>query len=321
MNRLFLSAVALIAASASFGQVDNGAVVATINGEEIKGAEYYRRMEYLPGVGKIMGGGFVENSPGFWALEALITERLIVALAKEKNVTPTPAEVQAELRNRLEADPKLLEDWEASGQTRAEFERQIFIQLCQFKISTAGVTVTDQEVENFYKQNPFSFTIPKRVKLRVIAVTDPAKKAQVDIQLQSGKTFSDVAKAMSDDISKATGGEFGTVPISSLQENFRKAVENLKIGQVSPWMEGGGQNIKFLLEDVVPEKLQPLDAVLKRTIRRKLMMDKGRVKNDVAKDMAAIRAKAKVDIKRKDLALEYEKMMKRMEVGAGKATP
>lgn len=317
--KLGCSLVALLLASHAFSQVDNSRTIAVVNGEEIKGAEYYRRMEYMPGIGRMVGNSFVENTPGLWAIEQIITERLVFALAKEKGVTPAPAEVQAELRNRLEAEPKLLENWEASGQTRAELEYMIKFQLSQFKIATYGITVTDQEVTNFYKQNPFSFTIPKRVKLRVIAVTDAAKKAQIDIQLQSGKPFADVAKAMSEDLSKATGGEFGTVPLNSLQESIRKVLDATKIGQMTPWIDQGGQHIRFLLEDVIAEKLQPLDEPMKRSIRRKLMMDRGKVKNDIGKEMNAIRAKVKIEFKSKDLQEQYDAMMKRF--GNAGSTP
>ena len=52
--------------------VDPNRVVLVINGEEIKGAEYYRRMEYLPGVGSQMGASFSDFPPGFLTIQQLI---------------------------------------------------------------------------------------------------------------------------------------------------------------------------------------------------------------------------------------------------------
>ena len=76
-----------------WSQVDPARVVAVINGEEIKGAEYYRRMEYLPGAGKMLGDRFAEFPPGFMAIEQIITERLVYQLAKQKHCLPTDAEI------------------------------------------------------------------------------------------------------------------------------------------------------------------------------------------------------------------------------------
>lgn len=310
-----LAAIATLAALAApvFAQVDNNRVIAVINGEEIKGSEYYRRMEFLPDVGKFVGNEFVSSTPGFWTLERLITERLIASVAKERNLTPSPTDVQSEIQNRLKANPDMMAEWLASGQTQAEFDRQVFLQLCQFKIATAGVLVTDVEVEKFYKDYPTMFTTPKMHKLRVISVSDDVKKAQVDLQLQSGKKFADVAKELSEDITKLDGGYYGTIDLMRVNELVRKSIEAIKVGGTTAWIENGPQRIKFYLEDVIPERKQPLTDDLKRSIRRRLMLEKGKNKNDVPKIMSEARKRMKLDIKSKDLADEYERIMKRFE--------
>src|SRR5438309_1536369 len=89
-------------AASVHGQVDPNRVVATVNGEPIKGEEYYRRMEYLPGVGRFSGDHFAEFPPGFMTLDQLITEKLVMQLAKQKGVAPAAPEIQEELRYRLE---------------------------------------------------------------------------------------------------------------------------------------------------------------------------------------------------------------------------
>lgn len=312
MKLVAIASLAALSASI-FAQVDNNRIVAVINGEEIKGAEFYRRMEYLPDVGKLVGNEFVSSTPGFWTLERLITERLIASVAKERNVTPSPTDVQSEVQNRLKANPDMLNEWLASGQTQAEFERQVFLQLCQFRIATAGILVTDLEVEKFYKDYPTMFTTPKLYKLRVISVSDDARKAQVDLQLQAGKKFADVAKEMSEDITKLDGGYYGTIDIMRVNELVRKSIEAIKVGGTTQWLENGPQRIKFYLEEVIPEKKQPLNDDLKRSIRRRLMLEKGKNKNDVSKIMADARKKMKLEIKSKDLADEYERIMKRFD--------
>ena len=215
-TKIWIAFGALVLSSIANAQVDPGRTIATINGDPIVGSEYYRRMEFLPGVGKMSNQAFFEAPPGFLTLEQLITERLVLQLAKQKGVFPSDAEVEAELKFRQEDDPGFVAAWTKGGHTADELKKQVRYELAQFKIQSFGITVTDQEVEKFYKDNPSMYTNPKQAKLRVIVLDDAAKKAAVDKDLGAGKAFADVAKQYSTDASKSLGGEFGTVPIAFL---------------------------------------------------------------------------------------------------------
>jgi len=295
----------------SIAQVDPAKVIATINGEPIKGSEYYHRMEFLSGVGKRMGTSLVEFPPGFLTLEQIITERLVLQLAKDKGVYPSDVEVQADYAARQKDEPKMLEDWLASGKTTEDLIYQIKVDLAQFKIQTAGITITDQQVDDYYKHNPNSFVVPKRYKLRTIVVTSETAKSAVDSQLGAAKPFPEVAKALSEDLSKVNGGEFGALPAAAIPEGpTRDAILATKIGQTTSWLQAGDKAwAKFLLEDVIPEKTTELNPSVRKGIRRQLMLQKGRLQNNVAKDMATLRANAKVDISQKSFADAYAKFM------------
>lgn len=322
MNRAFLAGVLLALASGVWAQVDPSRVVATINGTEIKGAEYYRRMEFLPGVGKNLGDGFAEFPPGFLTLEQLITEKLVFQLAAKKGVTPTDAEIQDELKYRLSKNPRLLDDWLASGRTRADLEYDVKFDLAQFKILTAGITVTDQEVEQYYKGHQDQYTIPKRVQLKVIVVRSQADANAVDKELSAGKAFADVAKAHSADVTATSGGDYGTVPLSYLSETVRNGIANVPAGQATPWFNSsdGSAQFKFLVVKIFPETVQPLDDDVRRQTRQRIMMTKGAVKNDMKKELDAMRASATIDIKDKAFASAYKKYMDAYlkATGAGK---
>jgi parvulin-like peptidyl-prolyl isomerase len=224
LNRFVLAALAGCVTSAFAQTPDTTPVVVSVNGDAVKAAEYYRRMEYLPGITRRIGNTSMNYPPGFLALETLITEKLVFQLARQKNVAPTEPEIQAELATMLTDNPKLLNDAALAGQSKSDIEYQIKYNLAQFKLATFGITITDQEVDNFYKSNPQMFTIPKRAKLSVIAVTDEGSKSKIDAELGAGKPFADVAKVYSEDVTKANGGEFGTVPIGTLPEADRDSV-------------------------------------------------------------------------------------------------
>lgn len=315
MNRILCALAASFVVGSALAQIDPNATVVTINGEAVKGGEYFRRMEMLPNVSRRVGANTLNFPPGFLTIELLITEKLVFQLAKQKGVLPSDAEVTAELNSILTENKTFLNDALLAGQTKEDVEHQIRYQLAQFKIATFGINLTDQEIDTFYRENPQIFTIPKRAKLSIIAVTDEATKSKVDGELQSGKKFADVAGKYSEDVSKASGGDFGTVPIAGLPENARNAINATKIGQVTPWIvtPASTTQVKFMLHDVMPEEKTPLDAKARKQIRRQLMLQKGQQKNDVAKEMADMRAKASIDIANKAYADMYKKFIEEMK--------
>ena len=300
---------ALALSASALAQIDASKTVASVNGDPIKGSEYYRRMEYLDGVGKMFGNNFVSFPPGFLTLEQLITERLLLQLAKEKGVLPTDAEVEADLKATLDAEPSILTNWTDSGRTREELLQQTRYNLAQFKLATRGITITDAEVDKFYADNPTLFTVGKQVELKIIAVnTDEAQKA-VDADLAAGKPFPDVAKARSADVSKDWGGDFGLRLWDDLSEQARQALASVKTGETSAWVANGETRVKFWLGKVLAPSKKPLDASLRRVIRREQLLAKGRVANNLQKDMIELRRRSSVTFENKAFADSYKKFV------------
>lgn len=302
-----MAAAALCFAAFSNAQVDPSRVVATVNGEQIKGGEYYHRMEFLPGVTKRYGDQSIESPPGFLTMVELIGEKLVLQLAKEKGVMPNQQEVDDELKLRLGDNPKYVENWAATGQTREDLDNRIRFELAKFKLQTLGITVTDQEVQKYYKENPSVFTSEKAVKVRIIAVDDDT--SAVDADLKAGKDFAAVARDKSMDVTRGVGGDLGTVPISFLPENARNALNSIKIGGTTPWMDVNKKKVKYQLVDVLPAKLQPLDSKMMISTRRILMLDRGRDKNHVDEMINAMRAKSKIVISQKEFADLYQQLV------------
>ena len=291
-------------------QVDVARTVVVVNGEEIKGGEYYRRMEYLDGVGKKAGSTIAEFPPGFLTIEQLITERLVFQLAKDRGVLPSDLEVTNALADKVADNPTLLADLKAAGRTEEEIRYRIRYDLAQFKLATFGVTITDQEIEKYYRDNPPLFTTPKRYKLSVILVTAEASKAAVDTDLTT-KPFGEVARARSEDLTKSANGEYGTIPISLFNPTTRAALEMVKIGGTTSWLNttvnDAAAFLKFKVDDILPAVLDPLTPALKKEIRRKRMIELGSVKNNLEADMLDMRKKAKIDIRQKEFADAYAK--------------
>lgn len=296
MKKTWMIAAALAVAGVASAQVDPNRVIASVNGENILGAEYYHHMEYMPGVTMVIGGQRIESTPGFFALTQLIAEHLTYQLAKDKGCMPSKQEVDDELQLRLQRDPKYIEEMADQGISQDDLMEQIKYDLAKFKIETQGITVTDQEVKQFYKEHPAEFTSEKMVKCRVIAVNSDAQEAAVDADLKAGKDFSAVAKDKSLDVTKALGGDIGTVPVSYFPAPVQTAIGSIKIGQTTNWLGVNGHKVKYQLADVQPPTLQPLDKITMTYTRRRIMLQRGISEDDLAKQITAMRAKSKVTI-------------------------
>ncbi len=283
-----------LAAVTSVQAQDYAKPIATINGEAIQGSDFVRRMIFLPGVGRLEGAKYIETYPGYLAMQQIINERLLLQLAVVKKVMPKPIDISAELDKRLAATPDLLKNLQMVGVTRADLEQSVKVEMAEFNLITMGINITDQEVEAHYKGNPSLFTIPKRYKLRGITVGEGAK-ADVDKALAGGMKFDEAAKKFSIDQAASKGGDIGEIAEPSLAPPTKAALSTTRIGQASAWITGStGSFYKFYVEDIFAAKLLPLDVTLKAQVRRNLMLDRGRVRNNMDMMMLEMRNKAKL---------------------------
>ncbi|MBL8066135.1 MAG: peptidyl-prolyl cis-trans isomerase [Chthonomonadaceae bacterium] len=295
MRKVFIILGALSAVCHAQTPMDKTMIV--VNGQSIDAKTYFKRMEVMPGVGKLVNDKFVVATPGYLAMDKLITETLLLQVAKEKGVSPTDAEVDAAIKERTAESPGLVEGLAKIGFTLDDLKYDTKVQLAEFKLQTMGINITDFEVEKFYAENKGTYTLPKRYKLSVIAVDTDSKKRAVDEALNSGKTFASVARDMSMDVTKANNGALGEVPEFTLTGGTQTAVKAAKKGEVTEWLSNGELSVKFYVEDILDAKVVPLDATLKSSIRRNLLLDRGRVKNDLNKLMADARSKASIEFK------------------------
>ncbi|MBL1150864.1 MAG: hypothetical protein D8M53_11740 [Armatimonadetes bacterium] len=285
---------AVPAAAAAVPSVAQDAV-GTVNGEPILRSDYFNRMEFMSGVGTVLNGRFVQSPPAFLAIERLINDRLVLQLAKSKGVSPTAGEIENSLKEHLSREGdriKILSDF---GVPQSELKALVAVELAQFKLATMGVTVTDQQVTEYYNTNKAYFTTPAKVKLKVIVVKSVTDRDKVDIALKT-RPFSDVAREMSTDLTKFDGGDLPEVDVGRLPQNTLNEVSRTAEGQMTAWIESEGAFLKYLVEKKEAAKQLPLDPQLRESIRKQLMVSIGQTKNDLKKMMDELRKSAKVQL-------------------------
>lgn len=199
-------------------------------------------------------------------MTALIQSRWYELEAADRGITVSNADVKARftpLKQQTfpkEADYKAF--LKSSGQTEADLydlvRNQIYQEKIREKVSKGGKP-TAKDIEEFYKENQTQFKQPESRDLLVVVNSKKSKADAALAELESGKSFSTVAKKYSEDTaSKGQGGKMPAVPKGQLGGALDKAVFSAKKGVlVGPIKSQFGYYL-FRVTDIMPATKQTL---------------------------------------------------------------
>lgn len=279
--------------------------VATVNGEKITQADLDKRMAKVKMSLEQQGASF-SGQQGQQMLKALeqqtldemITQALITQDAEKQKVYPTKEDIKKAVDDIIASfggEAKFNEALKTYNYTKAEIEELKAFDMARtnlFNKVTAGVKVTDSDIQQWYDTHKDTYKDPAKIKARAIFIKfddpnaiDPttgqpaakvgrtdadAKKLAEDLvkQLDGGKDFAALAKEKSEDErSKADGGLIkdqngsdtyarGTM----MPAEFDNAAVALKAGEYTkaPVKSTGGYFI-IKLEALTPEKQQTFE--------------------------------------------------------------
>jgi peptidyl-prolyl cis-trans isomerase C len=127
-----------------------------------------------------------------------------------------------------------------------EFTKGILTQALIEETVNKNITVTDEEIGEYYKNNISEFEVPEKVKVShiLIAIDSDAsenvkaeKKKQAEqilYKAQAGENFAELAQQFSEDsATKKRGGVLGFFPRGSKSSEIEEVAFNLKKGEVS----------------------------------------------------------------------------------------
>ena len=197
-------------------------------------------------------------------LEQLIFNEILLERAKKLNLEASDGEVEdkfTELKSPFteeEFQRQLKQRGIGVDDLKRTIRRQLSIQKLLNREVAAKVTITDQDVLDFYSANRNQFNFPEAVYRVSQIVVTPYKDVQIRNRksddatneaeaqrktkmlmdkLDSGVDFGDLAMDYSEDMNTAaTGGDLGNIRESDLNKSdplLKKAVLELKPGQVS----------------------------------------------------------------------------------------
>ncbi|HXM90052.1 MAG TPA: peptidylprolyl isomerase [Candidatus Dormibacteraeota bacterium] len=239
-------------------------VWAVVNGKEIRKDEvekYYRTRINPEGQAPSQEEAL---SLKLNVLDELINNEILIERAKKLNLEASDGEVEdkfTELKSPFTEDEfqrQLKERGVSVDDLKRDLRRQLSIQKLLNREVVAKISITDQDVAEFYNANKAQFNVAEpQFRIAQIVVT-PRKEPQIRNRknddatneaeaqrkvkmlmdrLNSGADFAQLAMDYSEDMnSAATGGDMGYVPESALNQSdpaLKKMVLGMKPGQVS----------------------------------------------------------------------------------------
>ncbi|MGB7844600.1 MAG: peptidylprolyl isomerase [Candidatus Acidiferrum sp.] len=242
-------------------------VWAVVNGTEIKRdeAEKYYRSQVNPEAQEPSQEEALSLKLN--VIDQLIIEEILLERAKKLNLEASDGEVEdkfTELKSGYTEDEfqrKLKDGGKTVDDLKRDLRRQLSIQKLLNREVAAKITITDQDVMDYYNANRNQFNVAEpQFRISQIVVTprkDPLvrnrknddatneaeaqrKAKMLEDKLNSGADFAQLAIDYSEDPNTAAaGGDLGYIPESSLNAPqtdpmLKKVVQALKPGQVSP---------------------------------------------------------------------------------------
>jgi len=300
-------------------------VWAVVNGKEIKRDEvdkYYRTRVNPEGQEPSLEESLSQKLN---VLDELINNEILLEKAKKLNLEASDGEVEdkfTELKSPYTEDEfqrQLKERNVSVSDLKNDLRRQLSITKLLNREVVAKISITDQDVTEFYNANRAQFNVAEpQYRIAQIVVT-PRKEPQIRNRknddatneaeaqrkvkmlmdrLNSGADFAQLAMDYSEDMnSAATGGDLGYVPESALNQSdpmLKKMVIGMKPGQVSPPLQlKDGYRILKLVTRESPGQRNIADPQVQQTIRDTLRNRKEQLLRSaylaIARDEARVR--------------------------------
>lgn len=312
-----IAAVAVASLTGCGGRSSN--VIAVVNGQSITQDQFYNYLEAKPEVQIITQDGQtatarVQGTLAFQALQDLVRQQIIVQLAKDNGVSPTPQEIDAEVEFQRKREPEFVTQLKDRGLTLDQIKESLEVDLSREKLLTKDIKVEDSEVETYIKNNREMFTVPATFDAKWIFVQAEAKRREVDRELNSGSSFSTVARRLSDDPNaKDTLGQFPNRVVAGLPAQIQEVVNKTQEGKETDWIQLSDGWAKFYIEKKAAEKYNEPNDTEKTWLKRQLAVRKGLQSKDLDRRLLDKLKASKINIVYRELQNPWETAFKEIE--------
>ncbi|WP_226672219.1 peptidylprolyl isomerase [Rossellomorea aquimaris] len=174
---------------------------------------------------------------GDGALDTLIAEKIVKLESEKKDLTVKDSEIDKELENikgQYDSEDAFNEALASSGSNLDSVKENIKTYLLTEKLLKDRVSITDDQIKEYFDANKDSFAQEERVEASHILVDDEKTAEEVKKKLDDGGDFAELAKEYSTDTSNAeSGGELGYFGKGEMVQEFDDKAFAMKKGEIS----------------------------------------------------------------------------------------
>jgi parvulin-like peptidyl-prolyl isomerase len=226
-------------------------------------------------------------------LEAMITDILLLQKAEEQdlNVTEQLRTIIENIKkeNNLATDEDLRRALQQQGMTleswRHQYEQALLRQAVIYSEVERFIVLDDAEIVQYYRQHPDEFKVPTEFELRAVYLAQGSRnpddlenvKSTISKELEAGTGFPELASRYSDPPLNETEGELGRFKKGELDKTLEEAVDKLKTGEVSPWIEARNGWYLLKVEERIESFLQPFEEI-RETVQQRLFNERRELK-------------------------------------------
>jgi parvulin-like peptidyl-prolyl isomerase len=133
----------------------------------------------------------------------------------------------------------------------------------------SNVVVDEAEIVSYYKLHSEEFTEPPEFTLKAISLFSDsgnageieAKKREINTKIEAGDDFGALASEHADGPEKEKNGDLGSFKKGELAKELEESVENLKQGEVTPWIQFRNGWYLLKLVEKKEARLRPFEEV------------------------------------------------------------
>jgi len=264
-------------------------IVAIVNGEVITLSDYKEQFNSMVQLlrSQLSGEAYFKEYEKLKdnLLDMMITDLLLLQKAREKGLN-VKEQVKATIeqikkQNNLESDEELMQAMRSQGieynQWAKQLEENYLRQAVIYSEVDRTIVLDDSEIVQYYKQKPQEFVVPPEFHIKVIYLssTNPGveeKKQEISAKLKNGGKFEDLVAEYSEG-PKDNGGDLGFFKKGEMDKALEAAVEKLKVGEISDWVEARNGWYLLKLEEKKDSYQKKFDEARKE-IEEKIYLEK-----------------------------------------------
>jgi foldase protein PrsA len=221
----------------------------------------------------------LKKKHGEAVLLEMINHIVVAKEAKSLGITVADDEVEQELK-RIIAGYGSEEQYYAQmqselGLSRKEVREETVYRLTLQNIATAGITISDDDVDQYLEQNGDRFRPRKEMQLSMIELATFKEAQRVMDRLERSEDFAALAKEVSiDEESRPRGGSLGTVEEDDpfWPKELLNTAAGLEVGDIAGPLEKEDGYAVIRLEGITDPK-QPSQEEIRAQVRQELALE------------------------------------------------